>query len=224
MDIIGWVLIVITILIYIYLFYLNSLKYIIPYSIVVAVGIVLHSISHTESSGQVYFIDYFRVKKLEVMLAFLFGYVMLFFITTTIVFSNNLVYTNQFTNNYKCDPYLNYLGSRKGCARSSENMENQNEEEETLLEKWNYLSKLFASPFVSFYKRVKKTANNTKEFSKTAYNKINDYTANYLEKEKKATDTLYSALISPFLTRINHHISKKTKAVMDNYGDTLFRQ
>jgi hypothetical protein len=213
----SYVIVAAVLVIYALIIWADNLKLLIPYTLIVGLGIILNIIQNTSATGNVFFLDYFRMKKLEVILAFIFAYAMAVFIIISIIFSYNSVYTNPGSKNYKCDPFLYYLGSQAGCIRAEpmDNMSPANEVEETVLEKLVYIANMLIYPISASYMGYNRLNRRIGEFRHSTQEAMESTASHYLEKQGAAYNTWRQVFVDPILLRVTDPLYKKIQAVID---------
>ena len=125
----------------------NDLTFItfgLPIILVIVLYLIIRQIQNTHSSGKM-LIDYFKIRQLDVIFAFIFIYIMFVFLAMTIIFAYNQLYIKE----EKCDPLMFYLGSTRACKRTRfENFENA---DESIMDKFQYLGSMVSWPFIKLY-------------------------------------------------------------------------
>jgi len=188
------------------------LKLCIPILLLVVLYLIIRNINKTYTSGTL-FIDYFKIRKLDIIFSFIFIYIMSVFLALTIIFSYNQLYINDKT----CNPLMLYLGSERACLRT--NFENfENFENETILEKIAFLFEFIKYPFLKLYSMTLAIIIYIYQIILSIYSIVVFYANSFFVKQDEMCDKIKTVFIEPLLIRITDPVIKVIQTTIDNFS------
>jgi len=167
------------------------------------------------TSGEIRYIDYFSIRRLDIILAIIFIYIMVVFTTISIIFSHNSVQLSSQTGS-KCDPLLYYLGNQSGCTSiKKETMENQYDE--TTMEKIIYIYRMVTYPLLKLYQTIVYILSHSALFSRYVRDEFSKNVFYYLDKQNEFITNITNAFIGPIYMKMNDRFVKGMQTVVDKY-------
>jgi hypothetical protein len=169
----------------------------------------------TQNPGGKIAIDYFRIKKLEITMAFAVLYIMFAFLSITIIFTYAALYESQKV----CHPLMYYLGNKRGCRSDpSVNVKQDivNTTGTTLQSPFTNInpnanpnaSSDFQTTISRFYSNSLEGFQSVSDFIKTFVNSCENLQNRYLLAQEKTVNSLTTAIVDPIKARILPFIYK----------------
>lgn len=179
-------------------------KLFIPVTLLFTLFLIIRSIQNTKTNG-IIFMDYFKLKKLEVILAMILMYMMLFFLAMTIIFTYSKINRKKAYTKNNCDPLVLYLGDVQNCnmVPQLESFGNNFHESRTFMEKITDVIRYPQKIYLAIVEPIQKTY----ETISLKYNKYMDF---YLDKHNYINQKITNGIIDPMLVKIANPIQKMT--------------
>lgn len=183
----------------------SLIQLLIPIILLYILYLIIQSIKSTHISG-ILLIDYFKIRQLDIIFAFIFIYIMFVFLSVTIIFAYNQLYIKQ----KKCDPLMLYLGSKRACSRTDfENFENKDEpltEKITFL--GNILSDIIKTPFTKLYSIYLAILLTCIDSFRYIWLTINRGVSEYFIKQDEIYNKVRTIFIEPLLLKVTDPLFK----------------
>jgi len=207
----------------IYIIYLGNINLFLLLSLFAVLFFVFSTLKYVDKTvnvmeGDIIFIDYFTMRRLDIILAIIFIYIMMVYTVLTIIFSQNSIYSYTRSNTFQCDPLLYYLGSRKGCMRAPAHQEGmKNEKDDTFLEKMIHIYSVLTFPIFKIYQFCVQIIVIIKEFRDNLERSMKSCIIFYLDKQHELFTKWHEIFIQPITLRINDTLYKEIQTVFDRY-------
>lgn len=179
------------------------LNFTIVLALLFAVGWVFQN---TQNPGGKIVIDYFKIKKLEITMAFAVLYMMFAFLSITIIFTYAAIYESQKV----CHPLMYYLGNKRGC-RSDPTVNTTGTTSQSPFTNINPNANPNANPNVSadfqttisrFYSNSLEGFQSVSDFMKTSLNSYEILQDRYLVAQEKTINAFINAMVDPLKARV----------------------
>lgn len=182
----------------------TSINILIPFTLLSILYFVIKSIITTKTKGTI-LIDYFRICKLDVIFALIFGYIMFAFLALTIIFAYNRIYIKT----KQCNPLMLYLGSSRSCNYTNfESFENIQTVDETFIEKFDFLWKIAKKQFLQLYSNYLAVLQFISNSIRFIILTINSLAIQYFINQDEILNKIWSIMIRPFYIQFTEQLYK----------------